>query len=271
MIVHHRLRLLAFPTRTSAARMLALADHEISRFPSKERAHMPVSKTTPGRLGARVIAPNLYLNEVDKMLERAREVTRNGKYTYIEYARFADDLVILIDAYKRHDWLVGAVDKRLREEFGKLQVEINDEKSRTVDLERGECFGFLGFEFRYLRGLSGALRPHYTPKLKKRTALVRTLKEVFRRHRSQPIERVIALINPVLRGWVNYFAVGHSSECFSFIKDWVEKKVRRHLAHAQKRKGFDWERWNRRWLYGNLGLFNAHRVRRDGPKVAPAG
>ena len=37
--------------------MLALADHEISRFPSKERPHMPVSKTTPGRLGARVIAP----------------------------------------------------------------------------------------------------------------------------------------------------------------------------------------------------------------------
>src|SRR6202011_1148264 len=82
-----------------------------------------------------VISPllsNLYLNEVDRMLERAREVTRNGKYTYIEYARFADDLVILIDAYKRHDWLVGAVDKRLREEFGKLQVEINDEKSRMV-------------------------------------------------------------------------------------------------------------------------------------------
>ena len=38
-----------------------------------------------------VISPllsNLYLNEVDRMLERAREVTRNGKYTYVEYARF---------------------------------------------------------------------------------------------------------------------------------------------------------------------------------------
>ena len=34
---------------------------------------------------------NLYLNEVDKMLERAKETTRNGKYTYIEYARYADD------------------------------------------------------------------------------------------------------------------------------------------------------------------------------------
>jgi hypothetical protein len=41
-----------------------------------------------------VISPllsNLYLNEVDKMLERAKETTRNGKYTYVEYARYADD------------------------------------------------------------------------------------------------------------------------------------------------------------------------------------
>jgi hypothetical protein len=59
----------------------------------------------------------------------------------------------------RTDWLVGAVDKRLWEEFGKLQVEINDEKSRIVDLERGESFGFLGFDFRYPRSRRGAWRP----------------------------------------------------------------------------------------------------------------
>ena len=85
------------------------------------------------------------------MLERAKEVTRNGKYTYVEYARFADDLVILIDAHPRHGWLMGAVDKRLREELADLQVEINEEKSRTVDLGRGESFGFLGFDFRRIR------------------------------------------------------------------------------------------------------------------------
>jgi RNA-directed DNA polymerase len=65
-----------------------------------------------------VISPllsNLDLNEVDKMLEQAREGTRYGKYTYVEYARFADDLVILINAHPRHDWLIGAVTKRLRE------------------------------------------------------------------------------------------------------------------------------------------------------------
>jgi len=220
-----------------------------------------------------VISPllsNLYLTQVDRMLERAKETTRYGKYTYIEYARYADDLVILIDAYPRHDWLMAAVEKRLREEFAELQVEINEEKSRTVDLGRGESFGFLGFDFRRIRSRRGVWRAHYTPKLLRRTALLRKLKDVFRRHQSQPVDRVVKLINPILRGWVNYFAVGHSSECFSFIKDWVEKKVRRHMSRARKRKGFGWKRWSRQWLYETLQLFNSYRVRRPVPKVAPA-
>jgi RNA-directed DNA polymerase len=221
-----------------------------------------------------VISPllsNLYLNEVDRMLERAKEVTRNGKYTYIAYARFADDLVILIDARPRHDWLLPAVEKRLREELAALQVEINEEKSRIVDLSRGESFGFLGFDFRRNRSQRGVWRAHYTPKLKKRTALLRKLKGVFRRYQSQPADRVIHLINPVLRGWVNYFAVGNSGECFSFIQDWVEKKVRRHMMKARKRKGFGWTRWSRQWLYDTLKLFNGYKVKWPRPKVAPAG
>jgi RNA-directed DNA polymerase len=222
-----------------------------------------------------VISPllsNIYLTEVDRMLERAKEATRNGKYTYVEYARFADDLVVLIDAHPRHAWLLGAVTRRLREEFARLQVEVNEEKSRTVNLDRSESFGFLGFDFRRLRSVQRQVwRAHYTPKLKKRTALLRKLKEVFRRYQSQPVDRVVALINPVLRGWVTYFAVGHSSECFSFIKDWVEKKIRRHMGRSRNRRGFGWKRWSRRWLYEELKLFNGYRVRRAAaPKARPA-
>ncbi|MFQ5792764.1 MAG: group II intron reverse transcriptase/maturase [Acidobacteriota bacterium] len=211
---------------------------------------------------------NIYLNEVDRMLERAKEVTRSGPYTYIEYVRFADDLVVLVDAYRRHDWLPKAVEKRLREEFAKLQVEVNDEKTRTANLAKGECFGFLGFEFRRVRSLKGVWRAHYTPQLKKRTALVRKLKDIFRRFQSQPVDRVVELINPILRGWVNYFAIGHSSRSFGYVRDWVEKKVRRHLMRARKLRGFGWERWSKRWLYETLGLFNDYRVRRFAPVKA---
>jgi RNA-directed DNA polymerase len=158
------------------------------------------------------------------MLERAKETTRFGKYTYIEYARFADDLVILIDAHPRHDWLMGVVERRLRQELAELQVEINEEKSRNVDLGRGESFGFLGFDFRRVRSRRGVWCAQYTPKLKKRTALLRKLKDVFRRYQSQPLDRVIKLINPMLRGWVAYFAVGNSSECFGFVKDWWKRR-----------------------------------------------
>ena len=88
---------------------------------------------------------------------------------------------------------------------------------------------------------------------------------------SQPVGRVVKLINPVLRGWVNYFRAGHSSECFGFVKDWVEKKIRRHMLRARKRQGFGWTRWSRDWLYETLGLFNGYRAVRSAPKVAPAG
>jgi RNA-directed DNA polymerase len=216
-----------------------------------------------------VISPllsNLYLNEVDRMLERAKEVTRRGQYTYVEYARYADDLVILVDAYPQHDWLLKAVEKRLREELAKLGVEVNEEKSRVVDLAKGESFGFLGFEFRRIRSLGGVWRAQYAPKLKKRTALLGKLKEIFRRFRSEPVGRVVQLINPILRGWVNYFAVGHSSRCFGFVRDWVEKKMRRHLMRARQRRGFGWRRWSRPWLYEGLGLFNGYRVRRYEPR-----
>ena len=219
-----------------------------------------------------VISPllsNLYLNEVDKMLERAKEVTRHCGFTVLEYARFADDLVVLVSAHPKQRWLRGAVEKRLREEFAKLDVEVNEEKSRRVDLKRGESFGFLGFEFWRVRSRAGRWMPLYRPQTKKRTALLRQLKVVFRRLRSQPIRWVIETINPILRGWVNYFAIGHASQCFSFIRNWVEQKIRRHLARARMRQGFGWKRWSRSWMYNALGLFDDYRVR-SRLKAAPA-
>ena len=205
---------------------------------------------------------NIYLNGVDCMLEKAREVTREGEQARVQYARFADDLVVLVDGQSRHERLLGQVATRIREELAKLEVEVNEEKSRTVDMEKGESFGFLGFDFRLVRNRTGGRTLLVTPKLRKRTELLARLRGVFASHRSLPVDRVIWTINPILRGWVNYFGHGNASRCFSFVRDWVEKKVRRHLARNHKRTGFGWKRWSKSRIYGTLGLFRAYRVAR---------
>jgi RNA-directed DNA polymerase len=210
-----------------------------------------------------VISPllsNVYVTEVDGMLERAKAVTRHQQRTSVEDARFADDLVVFVTAHPQQRWLRTAVEQRLREELATLQVEVNEEKSRRVDLSQGESFGFLGFEFRRIRSRRGRWMPLRTPLGKKRTALLQTLKPVFRSHRSRPVGAVIARINSILQGWVQYFAFGHASRGFSYVRDWVEKKVRSHVARERQRHGFGWKRWSRAWLYGDLGLFHESRV-----------
>ncbi len=221
-----------------------------------------------------VISPllsNIYLNEVDKMLEKAKEVTKYKGWTEVEYARFADDLVVLVDCHPRHEWLRRAVERRIREELAKLRLEVNEEKSRTVDLREGKSFGFLGFDFRRVRSRAGRWRAQRLPQMQKRTELLRKLKAVFSRYRSRVTLELIDEINPILRGWVAYFSVGHSSRCFSYVRRWVEKKIRRHLEKARQRRGFGWKRWSKRWLYEDLGLFRDYRITYLRPsKGAPA-
>lgn len=206
-------------------------------------------------------ASNIYLNEIDKMLERAKEVTGRDGYQHIEYARWADDLIILIDGYRKWDWLEHAAYKRLSEELTKLDVQLNEDKTKIVDLAKGESFSFLGFDFRRSKTIRGKWGIRKIPKMSSRTKLLRKIKEVFRRHHSQPLDRVIYLINPMLRGWVNYFRIGNSARCFTYVKDWVEKKCRRHLMKARKLRGFGWERWSRQWLYQKMGLYSDYKIR----------
>ena len=209
-----------------------------------------------------VISPllaNIYLNEVDKMLEKAKEVTKNGKYINIEYARFADDLVICVN--DRYKWLTNAAYKRLIQELAKLKVKVNSAKTKVVDLTEGDTFSFLGFVYRRVKTHRGKWAVVIIPKIKARTALLGKLKEVFARFVSQPVSRVIYLINPILRGWVNYFRIGHCSKCFGYVRSWAEKKIRRHLQRARKRHGFGWNRWSSAWLYNTLGLYNDYKIR----------
>jgi RNA-directed DNA polymerase len=171
----------------------------------------------------------------------------------------ATHLVILVNDY--YKWLTVAACRRLIAELAKLKVKVNSDKTKVVDLTRKDTFSFPGFVYRRVKTRKGKWAVVFIPKIKSRTTLLRKLKDIFAGFVSQPVSRIIYLINPILRGWVNYFRIGHSSKCFGYVKGWVEKKIRRHLQRARKRHGFGWNRWSSAWLYNTLGLYNDYKIR----------
>lgn len=219
---------------------------------------------------------NIFLTEIDKMLEKAKETTarksRTGlTYTNVGYVRFADDLVIVVDDHPKNEWLREGLLRRLREELTKLDLQLNMKKTRCVKTAAGESFTFLGFDVRLVKALSGKIRPQITPTKKAKSKLVAKVRDICWRYRSKPIVLAIKHLNPIIRGWVNYFRMGNSARCFKNMKRWIDRKVRRLLARAGKKKGFGWKRWNKDFIYDTLKLFNDYGVHYyQGPKVDPA-
>ena len=93
-----------------------------------------------------------------------------------------------------------------------------------------------------------------------RTKVIGKLRDVFQRHESQPLTRVRGLINPMLRGWVRYFKIGHSSEAFGYVKDWLTRRIRRHLRKAKGEKGFGWKQWSTKGLYAMYNIYSDFKI-----------
>ena len=219
-----------------------------------------------------IISPllsNLYLNAVDEMMERAREVTRRKGYYNLDFIRSADDMVILVHWHPKEDRLLEIVQKRLTEELDKLQVQVNQEKTKVVNLKEGGCFGFLGFDFRLNKNRHGKDYVSKTPRKKKVTEIGRRIKTALRASRAKPLGEVIGTVNAIIRGWVNYFRIGNSGRTFCKVRNDIEKKVRRFVMKRSKLNGFGWKRWSREEIYQNWGLFNDYRIEYIFPKVVP--
>jgi RNA-directed DNA polymerase len=215
-----------------------------------------------------VIGPlwaNVFLNDVDKMLEQAQEATKQGEYEVVRYTRFADDLVVLCSSHPRAAHWAAVVERRLREELGKLDLTVNEEKTRTIDFGAGEPFDFLGYTFRWVDqdGKPGKKMVLSRPRKKKRTQLLEKVGQTLRRALHLTVDKVIReRVNPILRGWVNYFRWGNPGEDFSFIRWQVDMKVRRFASRQQpkRRGGRCWTTWSTEEIYGKWGLFSDYRV-----------
>lgn len=207
---------------------------------------------------------NVMLNDLDHVLARG--------YGYLSYARYLDDMVVLTyDSKKGRRWADRALE-RIREEAEAIGVSLNAEKTRKVMLtEPGSSFAFLGFDIRWQpnptiqKGYA-----HTSPRRKKVIEILRKVRNVLRASRHLSVQVAVARVNPIVRGWVNYFRAGNSSREFDTVRTGVERKVRRFAVKKLKRRGFGWTRWSSAVVYGTWGLFDDYQIRYSGhAKAAP--
>ena len=204
------------------------------------------------------LAANIYLNEIDWMFDAIRCKTAQGPYEAVNYHRFADDIVITVSGHHtKRGWAQRAL-QRLEEQLIPLGVTLNREKTKIVDTLAGDAFGFLGFDLRRVRNRE---QTGYfilmTPKKKARKAIKAKIRDLIGRSGAMPAPVLVAQLNAVVAGWVNYFRVGNASRAFSEVRDYLEMKVRTLLTRRTRRRkrSIGWRRWSNEYLYGVLGLY----------------
>jgi hypothetical protein len=153
--------------------------------------------------------------------------------------RYADDFVVMCETAKAVD----EAEQRVRTILSRLGLELHPEKTRRVELGRGlQGFDFLGCHLR--KRMSGPIweRSRKRVYFLQREPSQRSMKRVRQRvkeiaknsRRHVDMRTLIGELNPVLRGWGNYFRTGNAARKFLAIDNYVVDRLRTLLV---KRKG----------------------------------
>jgi group II intron reverse transcriptase/maturase len=189
-----------------------------------------VRETLAGTPQGGVISPllaNIYLNKMDRVWR-----ARCGHLGIL--IRYCDDFVVLC----RTESAAREALRRIGLVMNRLGLTLHPAKTRLVDLQRGkESFVFLGCTIRKKRSIQRNPRKHFmqrwpSPKAtKKLRDRVREL--TSKRQSGKDVKQVIADLNPVLRGWGNYFRTGNADREFNKMDTFVARSLRRW----QRRRG----------------------------------
>jgi group II intron reverse transcriptase/maturase len=168
--------------------------------------------------------------------------------------RYADDAVILCrseaDAQHAHRWLQRTAQA--------LKLALHPDKTRIVELNEGaDGFDFLGFHHRMVK--SWRYRRWYCQRWPSGRAMasVRAKVKAITAPRSRltwPIGELVAELNPVLRGWGNYFRWGNSSKKFSQIDDYVRERLALFESKKRQRAGRRWGQVHTMAWFASLGV-----------------
>src|SRR6266542_575066 len=218
------------------------------------------SETVSGTPQGGVISPllsNIYLHFLDTVWQR--RCSHLGVLV-----RYADDFVVMCETAEA----CGEAERRVRLILDRLKLELHPEKTRRVELTDGMGgFDFLGCHLRKRvsgRLLERGVRRYYLQRWPSSRSMKRVrqrIKELTDRRWCgvKDIREVISRVNPVLRGWGNYFRIGNAAEKFGQIDRYAEERLGRWLM---RRSGKNLRRCrslrrDREWLEGH-GL---HRLR----------
>ncbi|MFI5367611.1 MAG: group II intron reverse transcriptase/maturase [Spirochaetia bacterium] len=211
-----------------------------------------VRETLAGTPQGGVISPllsNIYLGYLDRIWEnRCRHLGI--------LVRYADDFVILC----RSESQCKEALRRVKIVMERLGLEMHPEKTRMVNLAGGkEGFTFLGWTVRKRRSVQRNPRKHFVQRWPSPKAMKRVRERVHeitdvRGRQSRNVEELIEKLNPVLRGWGNYFRTGNADREFNKLDDYVYGRVLRwQWRRGGQRTRFGPDRWPRERLLG-MGL-----------------
>lgn len=211
---------------------------------------MQVRKETTGTPQGGVISPllaNLYLHWLDRHWER-KALGKRPHDAHI--VRYADDFVILCSrAPERY------LDEA-RKVLDRLGLTLNAQKTRIVDV-RNEPFDFLGHRFAVQPSKrTGELKTYYYPAPKAMASVKKKIREIVRvgQHRDLPV-LIKEQVNPLLRGWGNYFRTGNSRMHFKSIANYTIYTLCIMLRKKHKKRTKGWRDHPPSWFYDFHGLF----------------
>ena len=214
---------------------------------------MQVKSSIAGTPQGGVISPllaNLYLHWLDQTWVKKGFGERIHDAHLV---RYADDFVILC---KRRPEQNLAEAKRVIDHLG---LTLNAQKTRIVNAEE-EPFIFLGHKFAVqLSKVSGKRKTFYYPSPKAMRSVKKKIQEVVRAGQHLDLPWLIKnQVNPILRGWGNYFKTGNSRKHFLSIANYTVWTlcIMLRKKHHQRSKG--WRDHPPSWFYDYQGLFKLY-------------
>ncbi len=189
---------------------------------------------TKGTPQGGVISPllaNIYMNLMDRIVNNPEGYfSKRG----IKMIRYADDFILM----SRHINQEAII--KIHNYLARMGLIINTDKSKLV-YGKEQSFDFLGFTFRYDRSIFSKRGKFWniTPKSKSQKKIRQKINLKLKSIGHYPAEKVVSELNPIIRGWMNYYRidkVSYTQVAFKDLEDYLRNRLYRYYNRKSQRK-----------------------------------